>query len=41
VRLGSCCAALLEGRGATWGEALAEGAPWRLVAVLEPGGGAA
>lgn len=36
VRLGNSHAALLEGRGDSWEEALQEGARWRLVRVLEP-----
>ncbi|PSC74382.1 phosphoglycerate mutase [Micractinium conductrix] len=36
VRLGNSHAALLEGRGSSWGEALEDGAPWRLVRLLRP-----
>lgn len=36
VQLGNAHAALLEGRGASWAEALAEGAEWRLVGLLKP-----
>lgn len=36
VRLGNSHAALLEGRGASWAEAVAEGMQWQLVQVLEP-----
>ena len=36
MKLGNSCAALLEGRGASWGDALAEGSEWRLVRVLNP-----
>ena len=35
VRLGNSHAALLEGRGASWAEAVAEGMQWQLVQVLE------
>jgi hypothetical protein len=41
VRLGNAHAALLEGRGASWAEALAEGAEWRLVGLLKPQGSSA
>lgn len=40
IELSNCDAALLEGRGGSWGEAFGEGAAWRLVRVLTPGGGA-
>jgi hypothetical protein len=36
VKLGNAHAALLEGQGATWAEALAEEAAWELVQVLRP-----
>ena len=36
VRLGNSHAALLEGAGASWEEALQEGSTWRLVEVLQP-----
>jgi phosphohistidine phosphatase SixA len=36
VRLGNSHAALLEGAGASWEEALQEGSTWRLVKVLQP-----
>eukprot|EP00891_Asterochloris_glomerata_P000341 jgi/Astpho2/341/e_gw1.00010.106.1_t len=36
VRLGTAHAALLEGVGASWREAFAEGADWKLVGVVSP-----
>lgn len=36
VRLGNSHAALLEGRGHSWADALAEGSRWQLVRVLQP-----
>lgn len=36
MKLGNCHAALLEGQGASWEDAFAEGAEWRLVGVLAP-----
>lgn len=36
VKLGNSCAALLEGRGASWADALAADSQWRLVRLLNP-----
>lgn len=36
VKLGNSCAALLEGRGASWADALAADSQWRLVRLLSP-----
>ncbi|PRW57804.1 phosphoglycerate mutase [Chlorella sorokiniana] len=36
VKLGNSCAALLEGRGASWADALAADSQWRLVRLVSP-----